>query len=178
MVKPVPKPKITIAGLGNELLADDGVGLHAARLLRLAMPEDIQVMEIGTSILRAQDIFENSDIVIALDAVKADSKPGTVYMFDLSCARLPSNASLHDLGVTGLLKLIPEDKRPHTIVIGIEPELIDYSMQLSATVQHSLNSLIRLVKKTVEKIDRTGKRAGNIPARNTMKGKIQSENNL
>ena len=48
-----------ILGLGNELLGDEGVGVHAARLLqRLKLPMDTKVIEVGTAILNSVSEWE------------------------------------------------------------------------------------------------------------------------
>jgi len=133
------KPRILIMGLGNELMTDDGVGVHAVRELSKAPPDGVGVAEVGTSILRAPHLLEEADIIIAIDAVEAGGEPGDIYQFDLSDADIQERrVSLHDLGLIGALRLMPEEKRPRVFILGVEPATIDYGMALSATVQSAL----------------------------------------
>ncbi len=155
MIAPNTHPKIVIAGLGNLLMADDGVGVHAVRLLRQDPPENVLIADVGTAALHAQDLFEQADMVIAIDAVQAGGKAGSVYRFDLDDAQTQSFHSLHDLGLAGVLKLMPESKRPHVIVVGVEPETIDYRMELSPAVQAALPKVVQLVGEMIKRITKT-----------------------
>ena len=82
-----PRPRILIAGLGNLLLSDDGIGVHAVRLLNevrilnqeLLCDESILAAEIGTSPLRALHLFEQADWILAVDAIQGGKAPGTIY---------------------------------------------------------------------------------------------------
>ena len=64
-------------GIGNLLLGDEGVGVHAAReLLKEELPEGIKVLEIGTSILDALPELEKAHRVIVLDAMSRELRNG------------------------------------------------------------------------------------------------------
>ena len=141
---------VLVLGLGNELLCDDGVGVHVVRMLREESPtQGVLIAEAGTAILRVQHLLERTSHVIAIDAVRAGDKPGTVYCFDIDQAHINYPASLHDLGIVGLLQLIPVQNRPKVTILGIEPEMIDYGMELSATVQATVAGVCQLVKKMI-----------------------------
>ena len=46
--------RILVLGLGNELLGDEGVGVHAVRLLKKnVVQQHITLFEVGTAILDA-----------------------------------------------------------------------------------------------------------------------------
>lgn len=138
---------IAIVGLGNELMTDDGVGIHAIRLLQQDSPEGVILAEVGTSPLKAQDLLEEVDEVIAIDAVTAGDKPGSVYVFDGQDAELSDQLSLHNLGIIGTLRLMPENQRPKVTILGVEPEIIDYGMELSPTVRNSLPLVVKTARK-------------------------------
>ena len=135
-------PNVAIIGLGNVLLADDGAGVHAVRELLKEPPEGVIVAEIGTAVLRAQELLERADVVIAIDAVKADGPPGSIYRFNSCDAHMSKSFSIHDLGIIAMLRLLPEHSRPAVIILGIEPQLIDYGMELSPPVQAELPRLV------------------------------------
>jgi len=139
------KTRIAVIGLGNELMADDGVGIHAIRRLRTVLPPEVPCVEIGTAALRAQDICEQSEFVIALDAVQADGSPGSVYLLDLSDAATPEAESLHNLSLAGVIRLIPPAQRPEVLVVGVEPARVEHSLALSEPVEAALPRVIRSV---------------------------------
>ena len=144
--------KIAVLGLGNELLRDDGVGIHAVRSPQLSRLKGITIAQIGTAALHAQQILIESDYVIAIDAIHHDGSPGTIYSFDADDEKCNCVYSLHDLGIIGALNLLPKHLRPKVRIIGVEPQIIDYGLQLSDNVKASLPKLIELVMQTVEKI--------------------------
>lgn len=135
-----------ILGLGNVLMSDDGLGVHAVRALVERGLSPDRCIEIGTAVLKAQGLLEEADSVIAIDAIQADGPPGTMYCMDIDDAALSRRETLHDLSITGVLRLIPEDKRPRVRVVGIEPERLDYGMTLSETVAGAMTPLLTKVE--------------------------------
>ena len=137
-----------VLGLGNELLADEGVGVHAARLLREEQfPEDITILEVGTSILDTLEELECADRVIVLDAIKDNGQPGTVYKICLAdCSGSMNIASMHGFDIFRVMALTSRSVSPPVTVLGVEPAQIHWSMALSSTVTQSLPYLIEAVK--------------------------------
>lgn len=137
-----------VLGLGNELLADEGVGVHAARLLREEQfPEDITILEVGTSILDTLEELECADRVIVLDAIKDNGQPGTVYKICLAdCSGSMNIASMHGFDIFRVMALTRRSVSPPVTVLGVEPAQINWSMALSSTVTKSLPYLIEAVK--------------------------------
>ncbi len=153
MHKASRKPRILVAGLGNELLGDDGVGVHAARLLsRQAFPQGVVVAEVGTAVLEALHLFVWADVIIAIDAMKANGPPGTIY--EGRCCDVAEAAwkvSLHELDFMAVLRFIPQGKSaPEIMILGVEPETIDYSLSLSGPVEAALPGLIDRVRQLIE----------------------------
>ena len=148
MIQPIKPIRVLIIGLGNELLTDDGVGVHVIRQLQQQeVPiEGIEMLEAGTAILHAQHLLEQASHVIAIDAVRAGDEPGSVYCFDVDQAQMNQPASLHDLGIVGVLRLMPAPGRPTATILGVEPERIDYGMELSPPVQAAVPRVVQIVR--------------------------------
>lgn len=146
------RTRIAVIGLGNELMADDGVAIHAVRQLRDVLPAEVPCVEIGTAVLQAQAMCEQTDTIVAIDAVYADGPPGAVYTFDLTEQSRPKADSLHNLSLAGLLSMIPVDERPRVVVVGVEPATIDYALELSEPVGAALPEVVRIVSSIVESI--------------------------
>ena len=153
--------RVAVIGLGNLLLMDDGVGVHAIKQLEKQVDGgeisagNLVIAEVGTSALYSIGLFEEADVVIAIDAVKAGGKPGDIYVFDSSDAQVShQNVSLHDLGIMGILRLLPEEKHPRVIVLGVEPACIDYGMELSGEIQEVLPRVVSLAHDMVQGIMR------------------------
>ena len=139
------RPRILIAGLGNVLLRDDGVGVHAIREIQKALPLGTRAVEVGTAVLEALHLFEWADRVLAFDAMQAEGPPGTLYSLPVSSVedRTPQ-ASLHELDLLAALRFIPERKRPEIMILAVEPKIIDFGLSLTAEVQTALPRLIRV----------------------------------
>jgi hydrogenase maturation protease len=142
-----------VLGLGNELLADEGVGVHAARLLQQEeLPEDITVLEVGTSILDSLEDLERADRIIVLDAMKDDGPPGTVYKIPMTdCSGSMNIASMHGFDIFRVMALARRTESPPVMVFGVEPAQISWSMSLSSTVIRSLPYLIEAVWEELER---------------------------
>jgi len=141
--------KLLIAGLGNVLLMDDGVGVHAVRELQKDPVEGAMIVEVGCAVLDALHLFEVADRVIALDAVQAGSPPGTIYELTLDgVGGKGPEASMHELDLSQVFRMLPEERRPELIILGVEPAIIDYGLELSPVVRAALPEFIQIVRKS------------------------------
>jgi len=140
--------ELLIAGLGNLLLADDGVGVHAVRALRGEdIGEGVLVVEVGTAALDALPLFEAARRVIALDAVQAGGEPGSIYELDLEGVETGREGhSLHELGLREVFRMIPAEKRPGLRILGVEPAVIDFGMELSPAVLKALPAFLQTAR--------------------------------
>ena len=137
-----------ILGIGNELLGDEGVGVHAARLLREEdLPKDITVVEVGTAILDALPELEQADRVIILDAMKDDQPAGTVYKIALDdCSGASCIASMHGFDIFRVMALAGRNNPPPVMVFGVEPQEMKWSLELSNSVSQSMPHLLEAVR--------------------------------
>jgi hydrogenase maturation protease len=144
------QPRILIAGLGNYLLRDDGVGVHAARALQRTPPPGVVVAEVGTAVLDALHLLDWAEKILAIDAMQAGGTPGTLYAFGVDAVAGPGmQASLHELNLLTTLDFLPRQIKPEILIVGIEPETIDYGLDLSPAVAAALPKLTREVRKIV-----------------------------
>jgi hydrogenase maturation protease len=140
-----------IMGIGNLLMGDDGVGVHAARaLMKSELPHWVTVLDVGMAFLDALSSIEKTERIIILDAMKASGEPGTVYRSMLHECCCPERMdSLHNFDVFRLLTLA-QNERPNTVVVfGVEPDEIKWSMDLSPRVSESVPILIEAVHKEI-----------------------------
>ncbi len=76
-------PRITILGLGNVLMGDDGVGPHVVRFLEssFAFPRDVELVDAGTPGHELSLYMEGRELLVVIDAVRAAGPPGAVRTF-------------------------------------------------------------------------------------------------
>ena len=144
-----------VLGLGNILLGDEGVGVHASQALKEeGLSGNVEVLSVGTALLDALPSLEKADHVIIVDAMKASHAPGTIYRVPLEeCDFKRPIASLHGFDIGRVLALSGSKKIPKAVVIGIEPALIDWSLDLSPPVQRALPDLLKAIKVELEQTD-------------------------
>jgi hydrogenase maturation protease len=150
-------PKITVLGIGNLLLKDEGIGVHVVqKLTRIVDDANVSIIDAGTCPDFPSLVAASADKLIIIDAVRAGNKPGTIYRFGLDNIDLDSGVpvSLHDIGVSDSLKMMALLNRlPNsTVIIGIEPKAIDFGLELSQEVESKLSEMIKLV---LQEIDET-----------------------
>lgn len=139
---------LVILGLGNLLMADDGVGVHAARKLEADPPGGALVRDIGTAVFDAVSWLESATRVIAIDAVDAGEPPGTVVSFDIDVEDAADRpASLHDLDLPALLRSLPAERRPLVTVVGMQPSLVAPGLDLSPIARRALPRLLDAVRR-------------------------------
>jgi len=144
--------KTLVLGLGNLLLCDEGVGVHAARaLLKEGCPEEVTVLDIGTAILDALEAIEEAERIVVVDAVMAeDGVPGSVYRMPLDAFESPTSiASMHGFDLSRVLKLTTRTTPPEVVVIGVEPETIAWSLDLSPVLAEALPVIIEAIRKEI-----------------------------
>jgi hydrogenase maturation protease len=144
---------ILVAGLGNLLMSDDGVGVHAVRALRDEPLEGALALEVGTAALDALPYLERAEHVIALDALEGGRPPGTLYRYTLGeqDAR-PPGGCLHELDLAATLYMLELHERPEVLVLGVQPERLELGLTLSPKVEASLPHLLEAVRETVREL--------------------------
>jgi hydrogenase maturation protease len=121
---------ITILGLGNVLIGDDGFGVRFVTWFsdRYILPDTVSVVDGGTAGLGLLDIVTGADHLIVIDAIRIDDTPGSIYRFtgeDMSLY-LPAPTSVHEvefLDVLAMADLL--NQRPPVTFITVVPEKYD-----------------------------------------------------
>ena len=143
--------RISVVGLGNILLGDDGVGVHALLKLRDTFQDArVECLDGGTLGVGLLPYLERSTHVLFLDAVeapatlRADGEVLDLPLEDESC-EFPLRLSPHDLGLAELARLLRmrAGDRPLTLrVLGARPASLDVGTELSSTTERALPHLI------------------------------------
>jgi hydrogenase maturation protease len=144
-----PPPRTVVIGVGNLLLKDEGIGIHAVKTLQeIDLPPDVNLIDGGTS----PDLIactRAGDKLIIIDAARAGGEPGDVYRFlpeDLAEGR-QTLTSAHEMGVVENLKImtLTGSSPRETVIIGVEPEEIDWGTELSPRLRERLPEIVKVV---------------------------------
>lgn len=148
------KKPILILGLGNILLKDEGIGVFVAqKLMEESLPQNVEVIDGGTMGINLIYYIEGRKKIIVIDAVMADSAPGTLYRFTEK--ELEKNTgmlfSAHDINFVDVLKNLSFiSKLPEEIIfIGIKPAEISEGLGLTPLIENKIPQIIELVKKEI-----------------------------
>ncbi len=145
---------LLIVGIGNELLGDEGLGVHVARALlqrRPALPAAVEVLEAGTALLDVLPEMSRYSRVVIVDAIRGGKDPGTVYRaeLDLDCqpARGALPLSLHQVDVVETLAVADAlGLRPRRLtLVGAEPESMAAGTELSPRLAKAAQAIASLL---------------------------------
>jgi hydrogenase maturation protease len=148
--------KITLIGLGNILLRDEGAGVQAVRHIqeRYQTPPELEIVDGGTSGLDLLPYIEGRDRVLFVDAVNFGKEPG--YLGELNNAEIPAffavKSSLHHLGLADVLAAaqLLETLPPEICLIGIQPHSLEPGLELSPILQARLDALLEKILAKLE----------------------------
>lgn len=142
----MPVKRTLVMGIGNLLLSDDGVGVHAAKALcEYELPEWVAVLDVGTAFLDSLPALETAERIIIIDAVQADGAPGTIYSMPVDRFAPRQMQGLHDLDIFSMLAMAGNNRPVEVTVLGVEPERIEWGLELSDAVSATLPDLVKAV---------------------------------
>jgi hydrogenase maturation protease len=100
-------PKTLVLGLGNILMADEGVGVHVVRALEQhALPAGIECLDGGTGGFILLEPMQSADRIVMIDAAADGNPVGTVTRTVPRFSRdYPPTLTAHDVGIKDLLDL-------------------------------------------------------------------------
>ena len=151
--------KVLVLGVGSILMMDEGVGIRAVEELqrRFRFPDNVEVLDGGTSGIELLSYISGKDYLIIIDAIKSGNPPGTVLRVEGEDihARFRTRISPHQIGISDLLAAAKlTDEIPKQLVLfGIEPDRIELGLGLSGAVRENLDRLIQIV---VDELGRAG----------------------
>ncbi len=123
-----------VLGIGNTLLADEGVGVHVVERLRKESPEDttIEYIDGGTLSFTLADVMASTDQLIIIDAAELNSPPGTLSLFENEALDhylgYGKRRSVHEVSLLDLLAIthLTGDLPVKRALIGIQPQSVDW----------------------------------------------------
>jgi len=149
--------KIVIIGIGNVLLMDEGIGVHAINELgKYDLPKNVEIYDGGTGGFKLIDLMHNTKKVIFIDAVEIEKEPGTITIFkskDVRSQYPKKKYSLHDTDLLEVIKMAELlDSAPEIEIVGVQPKTINYGMVLSKELTDSMSNIINSVLSRIEEV--------------------------
>lgn len=151
------KKELLVAGLGNPLMGDEGVGVYLIEKLlrqkgRFPFAEFVDAGTAGVGLLH---LIANRREVIFIDCANMRQEPGAIARFrpdEVKTIKRFSGQSLHE---SDLLKIIEMSKKlgecPEKIVIyGIEPAEVKEGMGLSKVLAERIDNYVAVISREIE----------------------------
>jgi len=148
-----------ILGIGNLLMTDDGIGVHAVQRLaaEFSFSPEVEIIDGGTLGLDLLPLLEGLERLLIIDAMETGGPPGTIRRLtgeDIPVA-FETRLSPHQMGLKDLLAVsrLMGTAVPDMVLLGVQPECIGLGMELSPAVAAQLDCLI---ERTLQELGRWG----------------------
>jgi hydrogenase maturation protease len=132
---------VSVIGLGNVFLGDDGFGPLAIETFRCEYEcsSEVEVLDLGTPGLDLAPYLYDKQLILVVDAVHSDTAIGTLSIFheeDFLSHRAKLRITGHDPGLwDSLAHLRLAGHAPsELIVLGVNPESCEFAQPMSAEV--------------------------------------------
>jgi hydrogenase maturation protease len=147
-----------VLGIGNTLLGDEGVGVHAMHALEtlLAGATDVDFVDGGTLSFSLSRAIEDAAQLLVIDAAQLDAEPGTSAIF--SGERMDAfiggsrKLSVHEVSLLDLMAIarltgrLPQQRA----LIGVQPGTIGWSETPTAAVAAAIPQVCREAMQIIE----------------------------
>jgi len=149
---------VLVLGIGNVLMTDDSVGIRVINELerRFRFPENVELLDGGTSGIELLSYIVNRDYLIIVDAIKSDLPPGTVVKVEGEDvpAKFMTRISPHQLGLSDLLAAatLTGELPKEMVLFGIEPKVISLGLEMTDEVKGSFEKLLGVVVDELRRI--------------------------
>jgi hydrogenase maturation protease len=150
---PGTRRSTVVLAVGNPLMGDDGLGLAALGRLRERFVLDpfVELVDGGTDGVRLLPVVEDAGRLLVLDAVRTGAEPGTLVTLraeDLPEA-LPLAVSPHQIDLREIFALaaLRETLPRELVVLGLEPERVEFGEGLGPRVSRGIDALVEHVAK-------------------------------
>ncbi len=140
--------RAVVLGIGNTILTDEAAGVRAVELLEQSyqVPENVLVIDGGTSGMEMIEDLSDLDFLIVIDVVKTGAAPGTVVTIagDEIPVFFRRKLSPHQIALPDVLASLELlDSMPkEIIVLGVEPVSLELGMEMTATVAEKVPQLV------------------------------------
>ncbi len=150
------REKILVMGVGNILMADEGIGVEIVNKMQaLDLPDHVELLDGGTAGLDLMPYMKDKKKIIIIDCINSKEPPGTVYkMTPLDLEKnntIPIN-SMHQITLAETIQLSRLlGNKAEIVVIGITPKNYKhYSLEISPELEAVKDKVIKIVLQEIE----------------------------
>ena len=133
--------EITVLGVGNTILTDEGFGVHVVEHLKqnFEFPQNVQLSDGGTLGVELTHFITGTKKLLIIDSINGEQPAGTTFKFinDEVIAHFREKISAHEVGIQEVLTMLEltGHKIPEVVVIGAQPYDLDAGTELSPNMK-------------------------------------------
>ena len=152
------KNLITVLGIGNVLMADEGFGIHFTRWFstRYRAMDGVKIIDGGTLGYKLLDIICGCEHLIIVDVLKVEDAPGSVYRFTKEEMELhmPPPTTAHEVTFSDVLfKAELMDEAPETVFLCVVPQNYkDLRMEMTPFLYDKFEVVEKFLLKELKKL--------------------------
>ncbi len=140
--------KTLVLGVGNEIMGDEGFGVHVVRRLKqVALPSYVRVEEGGVGGFNLLGQLEGIERLIVVDVMMIDCPPGELRLLKPGAGfREPGKIilSFHQVGVLELLQMWGLlGHEPEIEFLVTRPEKIEWGTSLSPSLSDAVTEAVK-----------------------------------
>lgn len=147
------KKPVVVLGLGNPLMADEGIGVDLVGRLsqEAARYTDVDFIDAGTGGMAVLHLIEGRQKAILIDCAYMDEAPGTIRRFtpdEVRSRKVLAHQSLHEADLLRILQLAEQlGQLPEQVVLfGIQPEAVEPRQGLSDVLLEALEHYVAEIR--------------------------------
>lgn len=148
--------RIAVIGIGNILMRDDGIGIHAIKSLgELPIPQKINLKIIDGGLEPDLTVLVDEGVakLILVDAIQAGGPPGDVYRYTIkdienSTYQARSTHSFNikqSLTMMQIVGSLPKD----IVIIGVQPKDMSPGTELSPEIAEKIPEVLEKIKQEI-----------------------------
>ena len=149
--------KVLVAGLGNPLMADEGIGNYLITKfegLSNRWPL-VEFLDVGTGGMSLLHIISGWSKVIFIDCSFMQCEPGTIKRFtpdQVESVKTLAHQSLHEADILKVIELSAQLQQSHQEIVffGIEPETVELKQELSKSLSAKIDYYISTICEEIE----------------------------
>ena len=136
--------EITVLGIGNTILSDEGFGVRVVEFLqkKYAFPDNVQLIDGGTLGVELIHFVAGTSKLLIIDSIDGGTEAGKIFhLRDAEILKhFTQKISAHEVGIQDILTMleITDKKIPCVELIGAQPFSLDAGINLTPPMQKLL----------------------------------------
>jgi len=149
--------KVLVAGLGNPLMGDEGIGNYLITKFE-AMSQRwplVEFLDVGTGGMSLLHIIAGWPKVIFIDCAFMKLQPATIKRFtpdQVQSVKNLAHQSLHEADILKVTEMSAQLQQSHQEIVffGIEPETVELKQELSKSLSAKIDHYIDTICREIE----------------------------